>query len=343
MGFFLENPDTGTVVGQFPHLFPGVDRDRLRPRRPDRRAADGRRSGRCSACWRCTSPARACSAAPAARRRRRCSRSTSSQVWFARYPNAEMVMQALLFAALLANARAHVDGDRVLRAGRRVAARPAAVPALRRGARRSPACWRRSRSACSPASAPRVVVLRGARSSPAALACRRTCSVPMRRVRRPAARVPHPPRRGGSTRCSAPGRGAACWRWSLGARRPALSARVRTIAPDAARGRAWSALALYALVPAPPGGKLGRLRRLRAANVRELLPHAAGAARRARRLRAARARDLLARSGALHHRRRVLVLLLLQDPHLPGALLDGAAVPAGDPARRAAASPRPRR
>ena len=34
------------------------------------------------------------------------------QVWFSRYPNAEVVMQALLFAALLANARAHVDGDR---------------------------------------------------------------------------------------------------------------------------------------------------------------------------------------------------------------------------------------
>jgi hypothetical protein len=34
------------------------------------------------------------------------------QVWFARYPNAEVVMQTLLFAALLANARAHVDRDR---------------------------------------------------------------------------------------------------------------------------------------------------------------------------------------------------------------------------------------
>jgi two-component sensor histidine kinase len=33
------------------------------------------------------------------------------EVWFARYPNAEVVMQTLLFAALLANARAHVDGD----------------------------------------------------------------------------------------------------------------------------------------------------------------------------------------------------------------------------------------
>lgn len=32
-------------------------------------------------------------------------------VWFGRYPNAELVMQALAFAALLAFARAHVDGD----------------------------------------------------------------------------------------------------------------------------------------------------------------------------------------------------------------------------------------
>jgi hypothetical protein len=34
------------------------------------------------------------------------------QVWFARYPNAEVVIQALLFAALLAFARAHQDDDR---------------------------------------------------------------------------------------------------------------------------------------------------------------------------------------------------------------------------------------
>jgi hypothetical protein len=33
------------------------------------------------------------------------------EVWFGRYPNAEVAMQALLFAALLANARAHVDDD----------------------------------------------------------------------------------------------------------------------------------------------------------------------------------------------------------------------------------------
>jgi 4-amino-4-deoxy-L-arabinose transferase-like glycosyltransferase len=34
------------------------------------------------------------------------------ELWFARYPNAEVVMQALLFAALLALARAQQDGDR---------------------------------------------------------------------------------------------------------------------------------------------------------------------------------------------------------------------------------------
>ena len=33
-------------------------------------------------------------------------------VWFARYPNAEVVMQALAFGAMLAFARAQVDGDR---------------------------------------------------------------------------------------------------------------------------------------------------------------------------------------------------------------------------------------
>ena len=33
------------------------------------------------------------------------------QIWFGRYPNAEIVMQALLFGALLAWSRAHVDDD----------------------------------------------------------------------------------------------------------------------------------------------------------------------------------------------------------------------------------------
>ena len=57
-------------------------------------------------------------------------------------------MQALLFAALLANARAHVDGDRFFAPVAGGAARPAAVPALRRGARHRRRRRRRWRSAC---------------------------------------------------------------------------------------------------------------------------------------------------------------------------------------------------
>jgi hypothetical protein len=111
MGFFIRNPDTGATVGQFPHLFPvsiaiGYGLDGLTGAR---RAVGvwatlgllavyfvgARLVGR-TAAW----------AAAALLTLH------VIQVWFGRYPNAEVVMQALLFAALLANARAHVDDDR---------------------------------------------------------------------------------------------------------------------------------------------------------------------------------------------------------------------------------------
>lgn len=111
MGFFIKSPDEGTVVGQFPHLYPasiaigyGVD------------GLTGARDavvvwailgllavyfvGTRLVGW----PAAAAAAGLLAL--------NVIQVWFSKYPNAELVMQALLFAALLANARAHVDGDR---------------------------------------------------------------------------------------------------------------------------------------------------------------------------------------------------------------------------------------
>ena len=110
MGFFIQEPEQGRVVGQFPHLFPasiaiGYGLDGLTGAR---RAtglwavlgvlavyfAGARFVGRAAA------GAAACLMAL-----------NVIQVWFARYPNAEVVMQALLFAALLASARAHVDGD----------------------------------------------------------------------------------------------------------------------------------------------------------------------------------------------------------------------------------------
>ena len=110
MGFFLQSPDTGAVIGQFPHLYPasiavGYVLDGLTGAR---RAvgfwailgilavyfAGARVIGR---------PAAAAAAVLLSL--------NVIEVWFGRYPNAEVVMQALLFAALLANARAHVDGD----------------------------------------------------------------------------------------------------------------------------------------------------------------------------------------------------------------------------------------
>ena len=117
MGFFIKNPDSGAVVGQFPHLFPasiaiGYGLDGLTGAR------------RTVGVWAILGMLAVYFAGRAARRTdggRGCGGLLALhviQVWFSRYPNAEVVMQALLFAALLANARAHVDGD-VLRPGRR--------------------------------------------------------------------------------------------------------------------------------------------------------------------------------------------------------------------------------
>jgi hypothetical protein len=111
MGFFIQSPDEGTVVGQFPHLYPasiaiGYGVDGLM----GARGAVGiwailgvlavYFAGSRLVGW----PAAASAAALLSL--------NVAEVWFSRYPNAELVMQALLFAALLANARAHVDGDR---------------------------------------------------------------------------------------------------------------------------------------------------------------------------------------------------------------------------------------
>lgn len=110
MGFRIVNPDTGLVVGQFPHLFPasiavayGID------------GLTGAR--RASGIWAILGLLAVYFAG--ARLFGRTVGFAAAlllglsliQVWFARYPNSEVAMQALLFAALLATARAHVDGD----------------------------------------------------------------------------------------------------------------------------------------------------------------------------------------------------------------------------------------
>jgi hypothetical protein len=111
MGFFIRNPDTGAVVGQFPHLFPasiaiGHGLDGLTGAR------------RTTGVWAMLGLLAVYFAGarligkPAAWAAAMLLGLHVIEVWFARYPNAEVVMQALLFATLLANARAHVDDDR---------------------------------------------------------------------------------------------------------------------------------------------------------------------------------------------------------------------------------------
>ena len=111
MGYFVTDPSAGTVVAQFPHLYPvwiaiGYGIHGL----TGARQAIG--------IWAILGVlalyfvgARAVGTVPAL------AGSTLlavhvAQVWFSRYPNSELVLQALLFAALLAFARSHVDGDR---------------------------------------------------------------------------------------------------------------------------------------------------------------------------------------------------------------------------------------
>jgi hypothetical protein len=111
MGFFVRDPTTGDVVGQFPHLYPAAiaiayDLDGLTGARhvSSMFAALGivalfflatRLVGR---------PAATVAAALLA--------VNVVQVWFARYPNSEIVTQGLILGGMLAFARAYIDGDR---------------------------------------------------------------------------------------------------------------------------------------------------------------------------------------------------------------------------------------
>ncbi len=110
MGFFLMDPSAGTVQGQFPHLYPvwiaiGYGIDGLSGTRVVQSAwailgllavyfVGVRLFGR-----------------PAAVAATLLLAVNVIQVWYGRYPNAEVVMQALLFAAILAWSRADADGQ----------------------------------------------------------------------------------------------------------------------------------------------------------------------------------------------------------------------------------------
>ena len=110
MGFFLVNPDTGTVIDQFPHLYPtaiaiGYDMAGLTGARHASTACavigvlalyflGARLIGK---------PAGAAAAGLLAIH--------LVQVWHARIPNSEVLAQGLLLTGLLALARAHQDDD----------------------------------------------------------------------------------------------------------------------------------------------------------------------------------------------------------------------------------------
>jgi hypothetical protein len=110
MGFFVTDPQAGAVIGQFPHLFPasiaiGYGVDGLTGARltTDVWALLGLMSVYFMGARLVGRVAAAAAVALLAL--------NVVTVWFARYPNAEIVMQTLVFAALLATARAQVDAD----------------------------------------------------------------------------------------------------------------------------------------------------------------------------------------------------------------------------------------
>jgi hypothetical protein len=110
MGFYVLDPGTGAVVGQFPHVFPASVAIGY--------GLAGLTGARYTVvCWSMLGVlsvyflgARLVDR-PAAAAAALLLSLNVIQVWFARYPNTDIVMQALLFAALLATARAHVDED----------------------------------------------------------------------------------------------------------------------------------------------------------------------------------------------------------------------------------------
>ena len=110
MGFWIRNPETGAVVGQFPHLFPaaiaiGYGLQGL----TGARAVTG--------VWAILGllavyfAARPVVGTAAAFAAAALLSLHVIEVWFGRYPNAEVVMQTLLFAAILAFSRSHRGGE----------------------------------------------------------------------------------------------------------------------------------------------------------------------------------------------------------------------------------------
>lgn len=110
MGVFVQDLRSGRVVGQFPHLYPASIALGY--------GLDGLTGARQTVAWWGVLGVLAVYFSGARLWGRGAAFAAAAlltlhviQVWFARYPNSDIVLQAGLFAALLAFARAHQDGD----------------------------------------------------------------------------------------------------------------------------------------------------------------------------------------------------------------------------------------
>ena len=309
MGFPLRDPDAGVTVGQFPHLFPmsiaiGYGLDGLRGAR------------NVTPFWavlgvvavyfvgvRLFGRAAAFAAALLLA-------FNVATVWFARYPNAELVMQALLFAALLANARAHVDGDRFF------------APVA--GALLGLLLFLRFDAVLGVAGVGVGLLLgvfAGQRPRPSLFVALAAFTLPaIAFLPWTASRVRELSDRfllrgsGLATRCSRVGRdGSLCRGVARGA---AARAPSHVHAPYAFRhcGHALRAGRLRAVLQTSRGPPC-RSRRVLAPDVCELLRHRAGGPGGTSRISAVRAAGILARSGAVCDGGHLCRFLLLQDPH----------------------------
>ena len=111
MGFYLVEPETGQVVGQFPHLYPvwiavGYGINGLTGTRytVTLLAILGVIAVYFTGCWLVGRPAATAAAILLA--------INVARVWYSRYPNAEILLQILVFAGLLAYFRASANNDR---------------------------------------------------------------------------------------------------------------------------------------------------------------------------------------------------------------------------------------
>ena len=249
-----------------------------------------------------------------------------AQVWYARFPNADVVMQALLFAGLLAQARAQADDDGFFAPvaagllGLSVFAHFTGILAI--GAAGVAAVLGR----CA-GQRPRAAFLLPLIGLTAAAA------VYYLVVLTPYSTRPILYVRGLTPLHLAllAGGGCAMLALAVAAGRARFGARVQTWLPRMLLAAVW-VLAAYGLFFREAGRQAGAARRRRTAHLYRLLPGRTRSGRRPRRVGRRIRTAVLARAAVLHRVDHLLHLPLLQAARRARALLDGPPLRAGDPA-----------